>query len=194
MGSTTPLPPTLSAGEERELLALARFALERYVQAGELLDEPPDRWANNPRLLIPQGVFVSLHHRARLRGCVGISEPSKPLAHAVMENTVSAAIRDLRFPPVERGELPEILIEISVMGPLSELVPSSVVTGTHGLMIELRGRRGLLLPQVAREQRWDRETLLRQLCLKAGLAENAWTAPGARLLGFTAQVFAEARA
>ncbi len=185
-------PPALSGEEQSQLLALGRLALERYVLDGEFLDHPPPGWPVASRLLVAQGVFVSLHRGDRLRGCVGFSEPIKGLAHAVMENAVSAAVRDLRFPPVCPEELSEIVIEISVMSELIELSPLEVVTGVHGLLIERGERRGLLLPQVAVEHRWDRECFLRQLCLKAGLPEDAWQAADTRILGFTAQVFSEA--
>ncbi len=183
--------PALTAGEQRELLAFARHALERYLLHDEIAESPPPGSLVSPRLLVPQGAFVSLHRGPRLRGCVGFTEPVRPLASAVMENAVSAAVRDLRFPPVEAAELPEITIEISVMSPLADLAPADVVTGVHGLLIERGGRRGLLLPQVATEHHWDRERFLQHLCLKAGLPEDAWRAADARLLGFTAQVFSD---
>jgi len=61
----------------------------------------------------------------------------------------------------------------------------------HGVMIELRGRRGLLLPQVAVEAGWDREQLLAGVCRKAGLPAQAWREPSARLLVFEAEVWGE---
>jgi AmmeMemoRadiSam system protein A len=191
MVSALPQLPALTPGEQRELLTYARLALEHYVQRGELREEPPAETEVSPRLQVPQGAFVSLHRGSRLRGCVGFTEAARPLVSTVMENAVSAAVRDLRFPPVTAGELPELSIEISVMSPLDELAPADVVTGLHGLLIERGGRRGLLLPQVAAEHHWDRETFLRQLCVKAGIAEDSWETPDARLYCFTAQVFSE---
>jgi AmmeMemoRadiSam system protein A len=184
-------PPPLPHGEQRELLALARLALERYVLGGELVECPIPGMVVSPRLQLPQAAFVSIYRGHRLRGCVGFSEPVKPLVNTVMESAVSAAVRDLRFPPIEARELGEILVEISVMSLLSEVIPSEVVIGLHGLVIEHGGHRGLLLPQVATEHRWDREGFLRQLCLKAGLPEDCWQAPDVRLLRFTAQVFSD---
>jgi len=65
-----------------------------------------------------------------------------------------------------------------------------IEVGRHGLIVEHAGHRGLLLPQVAVEHRWTRETLLEHTCRKAGLAPDAWTR-GARVLTFEAQVFGE---
>ena len=63
--------------------------------------------------------------------------------------------------------------------------------GRHGLIVSRRGRRGLLLPQVAPEQGWGREELLAHTCLKAGFVEDAWREPDVELLGFEATVFGE---
>ena len=69
--------------------------------------------------------------------------------------------------------------------------PAEVEAGHHGLMVEYQGRRGLLLPQVAVEHHWTRTDLLRQVCIKAGLADDIWQRPETRLYGFTAQVFTD---
>jgi AmmeMemoRadiSam system protein A len=108
-----------------------------------------------------------------------------------MENAVSAAQSDFRFPPVEPGELAQIAVEISVMGPLTPITPDRVEVGVHGLLIVRGHRRGLLLPQVASEHQWNRETFLQQVCLKAGLHADAWRLPDTELFAFTAQVFAQ---
>jgi hypothetical protein len=48
--------------------------------------------------------------------------------------------------------------------------------------------RGLLLPQVAVENGWNRETFLDQACVKAGLPPDAWK-KGAEISTFEAIVF-----
>ena len=53
-------------------------------------------------------------------------------------------------------------------------------------------QRGLLLPQVATEWDWDRETFVAQTCRKAGLPRDAWQ-HGAKLWRFEAEVFGESR-
>ncbi len=82
-------------------------------------------------------------------------------------------------------------MEISVLSPMFEIAPEDVVVGRHGLMVSYEGRRGLLLPQVAQEYGWDRETFLAQTCRKAGLPLDMWKR-GAKLEAFTAEVFGEA--
>jgi AMMECR1 domain-containing protein len=49
----------------------------------------------------------------------------------------------------------------------------------------------VLLPQVAIEHGWDRDTFLDKSCGKAGLPPSAWRRPGARVFAFSATVFAE---
>jgi hypothetical protein len=60
----------------------------------------------------------------------------------------------------------------------------------HGLVAEHEGRRGLLLPQVAIEWGWTPEQFLRQTCVKAGLADDAWQR-GATIYRFAAEVFGD---
>ena len=110
-----------------------------------------------------------------------------------MENmAVAAASHDPRFHPVRPEELDVIDLEISVLSPLEEIDdPETIEVGTHGIyLINPRGR-GVLLPQVATEYGWDRETFLDQTCVKAGLAPGCWKDPETKILVFSAQVFGE---
>lgn len=178
----------LSRNDRTLLLGIAR---ERIV--AELEGRPPLYPEPTPALGRRSGAFVSLHVDVRgepaLRGCIGRIEPDRSLAETVREMAGAAAFRDPRFPPLTSDELPRITLEISVLSPLERIPPAQADPGTHGLFIRLRGRSGLLLPQVAASRRWDRETFLRQTCRKAGLAEGAWRDPDAELFAFTAEVF-----
>jgi AmmeMemoRadiSam system protein A len=181
--------PTLSAEDKQALLALARKTLDAYLRAG---DFPPYR-ATSPAQSAPGAVFVTLRRRDThdLRGCRGEVVARRPLAEAVQRMAVASAIDDPRFPPVTADEVPRLHIEISALTPLKPIRPEEVVVGTHGLMITLGGRAGLLLPQVPVEQGWDREMFLRWTCRKAGLPDGAWQAPGADLKGFECIVWGE---
>jgi AmmeMemoRadiSam system protein A len=104
---------------------------------------------------------------------------------------VGACRNDPRFAPVTFGEIEELDIELSVLGPLERVVHlHEIDIGRHGLVVELGRRRGLLLPQVATEWRWDRLTLVEQTCRKAGLSTDAWK-KNAVLWTFEAEVFSE---
>ena len=105
---------------------------------------------------------------------------------------LAAAFQDHRFQPLRPEELADLELEISVLTPMRRLDQvSEIEVGTHGLYIEQGYNRGLLLPQVATEYKWDRETFLQQTCRKAGLAPEAWKDPATRLFVFTADILSE---
>jgi AmmeMemoRadiSam system protein A len=141
----------------------------------------------------PAGAFVTLNTLdGDLRGCIGSIQAVHPLYRAVASSAVAAAFRDPRFPPLHPGELEQLHLEISVMGPI-EVVTNieEIVVGRDGLIMSLGRNAGLLLPQVASEYRWDRPTFLRQTCLKAGLPRDAWRSKDCRIEKFSALVFGE---
>jgi len=146
-----------------------------------------------PPLEEHRGVFVTLRRRAdnELRGCVGIVEPRFPLGDAVRRAAVSAALEDSRFAPVTLVELPSLSVHVSVLGPLAPCASDGVEVGRHGVVVRHVERSALLLPQVAPENGWDRETLLRQLCRKAGLRPDAWRDPECLLFVFEAEIYGE---
>jgi len=83
-------------------------------------------------------------------------------------------------------------MEISLLTPERAISSiGEVVVGQHGVIVEEGRSRGLLLPQVATEFGWDRETFLEHACVKAGLPRDAWRA-GARVFVFEARIFADA--
>jgi AmmeMemoRadiSam system protein A len=133
---------------------------------------------------------VTLRKRKNLRGCVGVIVAYKPLYLTVRECAVWAALHDHRFPPVTKREVGGLNLEISVLSPLFDIAPENIEVGRHGLFISHESLRGLLLPQVAVEWKWNREQFLEEACRKAGLSPEAWR-QGARIQAFTAQVFEE---
>jgi AmmeMemoRadiSam system protein A len=180
-------PPLLTEEQRAALLATARRAIRDRVR-----DAPP---ASGPLedlvLKAPAAVFVTITCDGELRGCIGYVEPVKPLAEAVAHCAASAATADPRFLPVTPHELPRLRVEVSVLSPLRPVAdPQEIRVGTHGLFISQAGRHGLLLPQVAAEFGWDRETFLRQTCLKAGLPGDAWRR-GAAIQVFTVDHFTD---
>jgi hypothetical protein len=180
-------PFELNEQEKQELLHLAREAITIFLRDKKLPNYSPA----SPRLLKKKGVFVTLRKRGSLRGCIGFIESNLPLYQTVIQAAIYAAVKDIRFTPVSLDELPEIDIEISILSPLSRIRhPSQIKVGRHGLVIEKGARKGLLLPQVATENGWDRLTFLQQVCLKAGLPPDAWR-QGARIYTFEALVFEE---
>ena len=110
-----------------------------------------------------------------LRGCVGTVSPREPLHLTVASMAKAAAFEDTRFPPVASDEFDSVTIEISRLTPMRSVRPDEVVPGRHGLLVTRGGIRGLLLPQVATDQGWDRRTFLEHTCMKAGLPPDSWT-------------------
>lgn len=175
----------LSGQEKKELLDLAYATVNMYVREKKL----PEFTPRTDNLRRKCGAFVTLKKHGELRGCIGFIEPVLPLHQAVMQASVYAACKDSRFLPVTRDELEDIDVEISVLTPLKKIrQPNRIMVGKHGLVIAMDGKRGLLLPQVAVEHNWTRETFLEQACLKAGLPKNAWRS-GADIFVFEAIVF-----
>lgn len=178
----------LTATERRRLLQIARQTIAQQLDQGRFEPVPAD----TPGLSRPGGAFVTLHLHGQLRGCIGTFVSERPLVQTVQEMAVSAAQRDPRFPPLRPEEVAEIDLEISVLSPLHPLEdPQKVEIGRHGVYITRGFHSGVLLPQVATEQGWDRETFLDHTCLKAGLPPGCWREPGTRIEVFEAQVFGE---
>lgn len=179
---------SISEADKQRLLQLARDSIRAH-----LTGEPVPSLAGASSLLCePRGVFVSLHRRGQLRGCIGYLEAVKPLGQSVVEMAAAAAFHDPRFLPMREAELADLEVEISVLTPMQPLPQAQVENiqvGRHGLYIEKGLNRGLLLPQVAVDFRWDRTTFLQQTCCKAGLPPDAWKDPDTRIFTFTAEIF-----
>jgi len=177
-----------TALEQALLLRLAREAIACRLTRVQLT-LPPASGA----LAEPRGAFVTLRRRedGELRGCIGNLASERPLLETVSRMAVAAATEDPRFPALQEGELAEVTIEISALGPLEKIRPEEVEVGRHGLLVSDGRRRGVLLPQVPLEHGWDRETFLAHTCWKAGLPEDAWRRADVEILAFTACVFAE---
>jgi hypothetical protein len=178
----------LSGKEQEILLSVARKAIEEYVRNGTV----PPAHMKEMKLLEKRGAFVTLTKNGSLRGCIGYIQPVAPLYKAVADMAVAASTRDPRFPPVARGELKDIHIEISVLSPLKLIADTNEIeVGKHGLYTTKGYSTGLLLPQVATEHRWNREEFLQHTCLKAGLPAQAWKDRETQIYTFSAQVFSE---
>lgn len=177
----------VSEGEKIELLTIARRSVEAAVRGQPV----PQFDAATPVLAEKRGAFVTLTKEGRLRGCIGHIRGIEPLYITVSKMAVAAALEDPRFSAVKPAELEHLEIEISVLTPFEKIAdPDEVVIGTHGLYIEKGYSHGLLLPQVATDNGWDRYEFLDQTCRKAGLPAGCWK-EGATIYRFSAQIFNE---
>ncbi|HNX59266.1 MAG TPA: AmmeMemoRadiSam system protein A [Spirochaetota bacterium] len=147
---------------------------------------------DDPILDEKYGAFVTLHIHGQLRGCIGFIVGYRPLRETLSELSKLAAFKDPRFPPLSVDEYDDIDIEVSILSPIQNLgSPEDIVIGKHGLIIKKGFKSGLLLPQVATENNWQREQFLSHTCLKAGLPPDAWKDKDTELQYFTAYVFGE---
>ena len=184
------------------LVKLARNTIETYLEKNfKIL--PPE---NAPKdLLDESGVFVTLHridkgYEPMLRGCIGrVISKGSTLLKSTIDSAIDSAIHDPRFPPVKTSEMNQITVEVTILTVPEKLTVNDpkdyfnlIKIGQHGLIVE-KGmyNRGLLLPQVPVEQKWDIKEYLDHVCMKAGLPINSWKDLNTKILSFEGFIFSE---
>lgn len=170
------------------LLRHSRRSLEAQLDGAQPAAVPAA--AMSSELMQRTGAFITIKKRGKLRGCLGVLTPRTPLAETIAERTVAASSSDPRFPPLSRKEGP-VSLEISLLTPLKRLHDWRKWEPGYGAVLLRGDKGGLLLPQVAEENKWNREQFLQNLALKAGLPANAFRDSQTRLYVFRAHVFAE---
>ena len=184
----------LQLDEGKLAVTLARTVLTNYIK--KTAQSHPDL---TDIFSVESGVFVTLHTypRHQLRGCIGIPYPVMSLKKAIDEAAKSVT-HDPRFYPLNKDELNNIVLEITILTPPSLISAKTaydyeklIKIGRDGLIAEKGHFKGLLLPQVPIEQGWDIKEFLTQACLKAGLPPNSWTDGNTLIYQFTGQIFYE---
>jgi len=168
-----------------KLLKLARESIEENFSG-----KKPEK-LEGKQFKQARGVFVTLNKKNELRGCIGFPYPNYPIVEAVYQAAKQAAFSDPRFPQLKEEELKDIKIEISILTIPQECEVKDVKVGRDGLMCNYLGYQGLLLPQVATENKFDRIKFLECLCNKAGLPDNSWQNKNFKLFKFQCQIFKE---
>lgn len=132
---------------EHPLVELARQTIETYVRTHRCIECPTEL---TPEMQEQAGVFVSLHERGELRGCIGTFGPTTPnVAQEIIQNAISSATRDPRFSPVTAAELPHLAINVDVLtAPEAVQGPEELDSKRYGVIVESGRRRGLLLPDL----------------------------------------------
>jgi AmmeMemoRadiSam system protein B/AmmeMemoRadiSam system protein A len=176
----------LNEEEKKTLHQIAKTVIENKAKGKTV----PDFKVESPTLKENRGAFVTIHKRGQLRGCIGYIEGQGPLHKTIERMAEAAAFKDPRFTPVKENELPELELEISVLTPLKRITDvNEIQVGKHGIYIVKGMWAGLLLPQVATEYGWDRQTFLEHTCQKAGLPSNAWKEKDTEIYIFSADIF-----
>jgi AmmeMemoRadiSam system protein A/AmmeMemoRadiSam system protein B len=187
LGYFPPKSFTLDETDRAALVEAAEASLQRLRETGER--SPAPARGGSAALESRRGAFVSLHQNGRLLGCLGNITSREPLAEAVPELAMAAALDDPRFRPgaALKGEVD---LEVSVLTPMRRIRrEEQFEIGRHGAHLRLGERAGLLLPQVARDREWTARQFLEATAQKAGLKAREWCNPKARLSVFEAQVF-----
>ncbi len=187
----------LTEEQGQVLVRLARQTIE--IQLGVAPTSPvTDAELAQSGLQRKAGVFVTLHKRGELRGCIGSLAAVERVSDSVRRNAVNAAFQDYRFPPMRAEELGQVRVEVSV---LTDPVPLAytdaddlrrkLVPGRDGVILEGPGNAGAtFLPQV-----WEQlprvEDFLGHLCRKAGLPPNLWQTTPLTVFTYQVQAFSE---
>jgi AmmeMemoRadiSam system protein A len=136
--------------DSHPLVRLARKTIESYIQDGERIQPPEQLGAE---MQYKAGTFVTIRRHGQLRGCIGTIEPTcDNVAAEVIQNAISAASRDPRFPPIQRDELADLEVKVDVLGepePVDSL--DKLDPKRYGLIIQSTRdpwKRGLLLPDL----------------------------------------------
>jgi hypothetical protein len=154
--------------------SFAKNAVEFYVAEGE--DYVP---FNVPdKLMTRKACFVTIYKNGTLRGCIGNIIPSGLLYQSIIDNAVSAATRDPRFPEVTPSELKSLSYEITVLSEPTEIKYKSEKDlfdkiRDKGVIIKKSFYTAVYLPQV-----WSHfsspSEFLTSLCRKAGMNGGEW--------------------
>ncbi|MBQ1507803.1 MAG: AmmeMemoRadiSam system protein A [Erysipelotrichaceae bacterium] len=129
-------------------VALARKTIENYVLTGKRIkaegDLPEEMFREKA------GVFVSIHEKGLLRGCIGTIGPTRScIAEEIIANAISACSRDPRFSPVTADELKWLEISVDVLSAPEDIASKEELDVKRYGVIVFQGRKsGLLLPNL----------------------------------------------
>ena len=166
------------------LLRIARNAIEESLDKHKISDiNKSELLLTYPELREMKATFVTLNTKSDktikdLRGCIGTLTPVRTLFDDIEHNAKASAFRDPRFTPLQKKELKEIFIEVSLLTVPEKLTFASVdelrtmlIPGKHGVIIKKGFNRAVFLPDV-----WfklpDFEQFFSHLCKKAGLSSG----------------------
>nr|XP_009943547.1 PREDICTED: AMME syndrome candidate gene 1 protein [Opisthocomus hoazin] len=175
-----------SVGKKRTLISSIRF-LDAGVQEckfklGKGVEKSWDgpngeiafgRKLNDHNPLSPLFVTWKIGRDKRLRGCIGTFSAMN-LHSGLREYTLTSALKDSRFPPMTRDELPRLFCSVSLLTNFEDVCDyMDWEVGVHGIRIEFINEKGskrtaTYLPEVAKEQGWDHIQTIDSLLRKGG--------------------------
>lgn len=193
---------SLSPEQGRLLVKLARQTLmERLGRKvpQDNIDSLNEALAD-PCFQISCGTFVTLKIKGQLRGCIGNLTASESLISGIRRNALNAAFHDPRFAALSASELDRVEIEVSILTepkPLNYRDSADLLKKLRpkvdGVTICLGHASATFLPQVW-EQLPNPQDFLSHLCMKAGLAADAWKNNKLEVSTYQVQYFEEHQA
>ena len=179
----------LNVSIQKKFLRMTREAIEYYLETGKRKEFTPTEDVMNEK----RGVFITINKQGRLRGCIGYHNNDIALYELVPDRALAAAFGDPRFQPLDKSELDDITIKISVY--LTNVYQiddiSEFEMGVHGIIMYKNGRGATYLPEVPIEAGWTTiEEEMESLCHKAGLPSDGWC-EGAEFYVYKTQIFDE---
>ncbi|MFA5626770.1 MAG: AmmeMemoRadiSam system protein A [Thiohalomonadaceae bacterium] len=169
----------ITEANQQVLLRVAESAIQHGLEHGSTISIDAKDYPAELRSI--QASFVTLHHRDKLRGCIGSLTAIRPLVEDVARHAYAAAFEDPRFTPLSQAELPDLTIHISILSrpePLqfaneAELL-QQLRPGIDGIILQDQNHRATFLPSV-----WESlpaaDNFWQQLKRKAGLPADWWS-------------------
>jgi AmmeMemoRadiSam system protein A len=159
----------------KELLRLARESIIAHLEGkkAEVSKEIKEKYKDK------KACFVTLTKDGGLRGCIGSLEARQELWKDVVDNAVNAGFHDPRFPELDKDELEDVKIEVSVLSKPEKLEHKDAedllrkLDKDMGIVLKKGFHSATFLPQVW-EQLPDKKMFLERLCMKAGLFKDDW--------------------
>jgi AmmeMemoRadiSam system protein A len=148
------------------LVQLAKDTVEQYIRTGKIIDPPA---VLSPEMAAKAGVFVSLKKKGELRGCIGTFQPAtENVACEIIQNAISSATQDPRFPPVSKSELGALEYSVDVLTEPEKIKSRKDLNPKkYGVIVKCGSRKGLLLPDLEGVDTVEEQVNI--ACMKAGI-------------------------
>ncbi len=189
----------LSPEQGHLLVRLARHTLmQRFAQKIPQHDiDALDVALKDPCFQAACGTFVTLTFNGQLRGCIGNLKSDEAIRSGIRQNAINAAFHDPRFAPLSAAELEQVEIEVSILSAPQLLnyqdaadLAQKLRPHIDGVIVRKDLASATFLPQVW-EQLPQPQDFLSHLCMKAGLAADAWKSCELEISTYQVQHFAE---
>ena len=121
---------------------------------------------------------------------------SNPYPHTSLIDAMINTISGFEGLKEVQEKLDEMTMEINIIEE-PELIDirslqdymKNIEIGKHGILLEYGPYSSLILPQIAQENKWSVEEMLKQICMQANLPENAWKNPEVNIYRFESETF-----